>query len=63
MENLHHQIKRECTGDADELAEKLGVSRRTLFNYMEAMRIDGHTINYCRYRKTYYFEPQEKLTT
>jgi len=55
MESLQHYIKRECTGNANEFAEKIGVSRRTLFNYLETLRIDGEEIEYCRFRKTYFF--------
>ena len=62
MERLQHYIKRECTGDADELAEKLGVSRRTLFNYLETLRIDRMAIKFSRYRKTYYYEHEQDIT-
>ena len=56
MQSLQHYIKMECTGCSDEFADKLGVSRRTLFNYLETLRLDGIEIKFCRYRKTYYFD-------
>ena len=46
MESLHHYIKRECTGNADELAGKIGVSRRTLFYYLETLRDEGYLIEF-----------------
>jgi len=58
MESLRHHIKRECTGDVNEFAGKLGVSRRTLFNYLETLRDEGATIKFCRYRKTYHYDNQ-----
>jgi len=58
MENLKHLIKRERTGDANEFAEKLDISRRTLFNYLEILRDEGTVIKYDRYRKTYYSDIQ-----
>ena len=60
MEALQHYIKKECTGDAEELAEKIGVSRRTVFFYLENLRDKGHDIEYSRLRKTYYYNCIEK---
>jgi len=55
MEFLQFQIKHQRTGDANEFASKLGISRRTLFNYLETLRDEGAKIKFCRNRKTYYF--------
>ena len=56
MRSLKYYIERENTGSADELADKLGVSRRTVFYYLDILRDEGYTIQYSRYRKTYYYE-------
>jgi len=55
MERLKYLIKREYTGNADELAEKLGVSRRTAFNYLETLRDEGVVIKFSKFRGTYYY--------
>ena len=55
IERLQEYIKRECTGDVEELSDKLGVSRRTLFYYMEILRDTGLVIKFDRYRNTYYY--------
>ena len=55
MEALQHYIKKECTGDAAELADKIGVSRRTVFFYLEKLRDKGDDIKYSRPRKTYFY--------
>ena len=56
MERMQHCIKLEHTGCADELADKLGISRRTFFNYLEILRDEGKVIKFSRNRKTYYYE-------
>lgn len=56
IENLKYQIRRECTGNAEKFAEKLGISRRTLFRYLETLRDEGFVFKYDRYRKTYFLD-------
>jgi predicted DNA-binding transcriptional regulator YafY len=58
MEKLQHLIKMECTGNVDELSDKLGISRRTLLNDVATLRDNGSVIKFCRYRKTYYYDNQ-----
>ncbi len=55
MESLKYLIDQECTGDANEFADKLGVSRRTVFHYLETLRDEGTVIQYCKYRRTYHY--------
>lgn len=47
----------ECgnTGTAEELTQKLCVSRSTLFNYFDVLKNQGLNIKYSRFRNTYYF--------
>ena len=44
------------TGTAEELATRLGVSRRTIFSYIAHIEDDGYVVAYCRQRKTFYFK-------
>ena len=55
MDELRSYIKRERTGDVDTFAKKLGISRRTLFNYLGVLRDEGLTVKFCRIRKTYHY--------
>jgi biotin operon repressor len=55
-ETLLRQIKVEHTGNAEQLANKLGFSRRTLFNYMDLLKDEGLNIKFCRIRRTFYCE-------
>ena len=59
IDNVKQHIEWGCTGNADEFSKKIGVSRRTLFNYFETLKMDGLEIKYCRIRKTYYFVNQQ----
>jgi predicted DNA-binding transcriptional regulator YafY len=54
METLLFLLKHGTTGCADDLAEKLGVSRRTIYNYFEVLQDQGVRIGYDSYRKGYY---------
>ena len=62
MSNQNHYLKihqlinileANCPGTADEIAEKLNVSRRTLFRYLEELRDRGAAIEYCKCQRTY----------
>lgn len=56
LDALEGHIKREKTGTAEDLAQRLNFSRRTLFNYLDLLKSKGHVIKYSRYRKTFYFD-------
>lgn len=58
LEQLLCLIKEQNTGTAEQLAEKLCVSRPTVENYLKLLRTTGHNISYCTKRKTYYFFDQ-----
>lgn len=55
---LHELIRAERTGTPNELSEKLGLSVRTVFNYLSFMKseleapisFNSHTRNYYYYR-------------
>ncbi|RXQ97405.1 helix-turn-helix domain-containing protein [Ancylomarina salipaludis] len=55
IEYLKYLINNKRTGTAQELALKLGVSRRTVFDYLSHLRDEGHRICYCRKTRTYWF--------
>lgn len=55
IELLTELIKKECTGTSYELADKLGISRRTVFEYISHVKDDGCQVDYDWQRRTYYF--------
>lgn len=56
IERLEQLIRLKATGTPDQLAERLGVSRRTVFNLIENLRQMGKDIKYDAHRKTYYYD-------
>mgnify|MGYP002397563204 CR=1 FL=1 len=56
IECLEQLIRLKATGTPDQLAERLGVSRRTVFNLIENLRQMGKDIKYDPNRKTYYYD-------
>jgi predicted DNA-binding transcriptional regulator YafY len=46
-------IEKQNTGDANVLAEKLQVSRRTLFRYLEELRDYGADITFSKPQNSY----------
>jgi predicted DNA-binding transcriptional regulator YafY len=44
------------TGSADILAKKLNVSRRTIFRYLDELRMKGAVIGFSKIKKTYYLK-------
>lgn len=55
MKYIHHLISKEATGDPDSFARKLNLSRRQLYNILEAFSDFGAEIKYSRIRQTYYY--------
>lgn len=72
INQIDQLLRFKNTGCANELAEKLGVSRSTLFETLNVMKDFGAEIAYCSYRQTYYyakegrfeigFKPKNKLS-
>jgi len=58
VERVDKLIKRGSTGTADDLSNRLCVSRRSVYNILELMRSMGAPIEYCQIRRTYYYSYQ-----
>lgn len=58
IERIDALIHRKGTGTAQELAEKLGVSRRTVLEYLTLMKEKGAPIYFDRNRKTYCYSAE-----
>jgi len=56
LERIDLLIRLQSTGTGEEFAGKLGISRATLFRKMEYLREKGASIEYCRCRRTYYYD-------
>ena len=56
FDRLHHLIGKKSTGTPAELAEKLDLSKRAVYEYIRIMREIGAPIAFCHVRQTYYYE-------
>ncbi len=56
FDRLHHLIGKKSTGTPAELAEKLDLSKRAVYEYIRIMREMGAPIAFCHVRQTYYYE-------
>jgi biotin operon repressor len=56
IERADRLIHLKATGTAEEFANKLGISRETLFRLLKYLRSTGYNIKYCKYRRAYYYE-------
>jgi biotin operon repressor len=61
LDRLDKLIRRKATGNAQQLAERLNVSRRTVYNLLDALRGLGAPIDYCRHRESYYYTCEVKF--
>lgn len=61
IKRLHHLIARKGTGCPKNLASRLQISRATLFRYIEVLNSLGADIQYCNYRKSYYYQERFEL--
>lgn len=62
IEHLDSLIRKERTGTADEFAQKLGVSERTLKNHLRQFRELGIDVIYDHYKKTYKYTQRGKIS-
>lgn len=53
---FHKFIQEKQTGSPDELAERLQISRRTLYNIIDELKEIGVTVKYCRQQRTFSYE-------
>jgi DNA-binding CsgD family transcriptional regulator len=56
IERANKLIRLQATGTSYEFAEKLGISRKTLFRLLKYLKSTNAPIKYCKYRRAYYFE-------
>lgn len=55
LEKLHKFIREEHTGTPQQVAEKLAISRSTLYEMLTYLKDVGATVEYSRNRRTFYY--------
>lgn len=53
---LDQLIRQEKTGTAQELGNKLGLSKKQTYNYINELKELGIAISYSKTRKTFYYQ-------
>lgn len=61
LKRMDQLIRLKATGDSKVFANKLGISRSMLMEYLREMRDLGAEIEYCRYSRRYYYANNCKL--
>lgn len=56
MKYIHRLIKNGCTGNPQEFASRLNISRRQLYNELDLLKIQGAPLKYSRKRNSFYYE-------
>ena len=51
-------IRIKATGTPVELADKLGISERSVYEYLNLMKDLGAPIKFSSYRQTYYYDEE-----
>ena len=61
IERIDQLIRLKGTGSARDLAKRLGVSKSTVYDILEVMRLMGSDIDYCSIRKSYFYNTDKIL--
>jgi len=61
LERLDDLIRKKATGTPDDLAKRLNVSTRTVYNYLHDMRSMGAPVAYDYRLQTYYYETDNNV--
>lgn len=61
LQQLHELIEAENTGTPGELACKMSISKRMVYNLIDQLKNFEASICYCRKTKTYYYSKDFQL--
>ena len=56
MQRIDYLIRIKGTGTPTQLADRLGLSKRSVFDYLNLMKEFGAPIKFCSSRKSYYYD-------
>jgi hypothetical protein len=56
IERIHKMVLQENTGNPDEFAKRLGISRTRLYEIMDELKLEGAPILYSKSCRTFYYE-------
>jgi hypothetical protein len=58
IKRIDYFLKKEHTGNSDEFAGKIGISRSMLMENLKEMKELGAKISYCHLRRSYFYEEE-----
>lgn len=58
LERIDYLIRIKGTGTPAQLAQRLGMSKRAIFDYLNLMREYGAPIKFCNARQSYYYDEE-----
>ena len=61
FESVHKAIKNKITGTSNEIADKLGISRACLYNYIDELKSIGAEIEYNRANQHFCYKNEFNL--
>ncbi len=61
IERVDQLIRMKATGTAQELSDRLGISRSTVYELIECMKGMGAEIEYCRHKISFYYAEDKIL--
>lgn len=62
IERIDQLIRLKATGSPDELANKLNLTRSTVYEIIDCMKAMDADIKYSKTRKSFYYESEKVLT-
>jgi predicted DNA-binding transcriptional regulator YafY len=62
LSRIDSLIRIKGTGTPSELAEKIGISERSMYEYLRLMKDFGAPVLYSRQRKSYYYKVDGRFT-
>lgn len=61
LEKIDKLIRANKTGNPEEFAQNIGISRRQLYHYLDELRSFGVEIQYSRSRRSFLYSNNKKL--
>jgi len=62
LERIDRLIRIKGTGTPSQLAQRMGVGERTIYEYISTMKELGAPIRFCRSRQSYYYDKEGEFT-
>lgn len=58
LSRIDYLIRIKGTGKPAQLAAKMGISERSIYEYLNLMKDLGAPIKFCHFRETYYYDEE-----